>query len=159
MSPAEPPSRSPEPTSPPPLEISETVDPQDVQYLDDRIYEFNAARSGSADAKLLSIILRDEQNVIFAGLYGWTWGHCCEVRMLWVDERRRGGGLGTRLMAAAEAEARARGATQIVLSTHSFQAPEFYARLGFESVGHVDDYPIGHRSIFLRKTLVRGITR
>jgi N-acetylglutamate synthase-like GNAT family acetyltransferase len=153
MSPAGHSADIPEPNSLEPFEINETVDPKDVQFLDDRIYEFNAEQTGISDARLLSIILRDEQNAIFAGLYGWTWGKCCEVRILWVDEHRRRRGLGERLMAAAEAEARARGATQIVLSTHSFQAPEFYARLGFESVGQVDDYPIGHQSIFLRKVL------
>jgi len=135
------------------LEIIDAPDQQDVQFLDDRIYEFNAARTGIADARLLAIILRNDRGEIVAGLYGWTWGRACEVRILWVDERLRGQGLGRRMMAAAEQEARARGATQIVLSTHGFQAPGFYRALGFEAVGHVDDYPVGHQSIYLRKRL------
>lgn len=135
------------------LLIIDDPNPQDVQFLDDRIYEFNAARTGIADARLLAIILRDRHDEIVAGLYGWTWGRACEVRILWVHERLRGQGLGRRMMAGVEAEARARGAAQIVLSTHGFQAPDFYRSLGFEAVGHVDDYPLGHQSIYLRKRL------
>lgn len=133
--------------------ILDSVDPRDVQFLDDAIYEYNASATGIADARVLAIMLRDSGDKIVAGLYGWTWGRCCEVRTLWVSQQLRGDGLGTRLMLAAEREARARGATQIVLSTHSFQAPDFYASLGFEIVGGVDDHPIGHQSIYLRKRL------
>lgn len=133
--------------------IIEDPDPRDVQYLDDRIYELNASRSGIADARLLAIILREGREEIVGGLYGWTWGECCEIKTLWVHQHWRGQGLGTRLMMAAEAEACRRGAAQIVLSTHSFQAPDFYRRLGFEPVGQVEDYPVGHRSIYLRKRL------
>jgi GNAT superfamily N-acetyltransferase len=135
------------------LPIMDTPDQRDVQFLDDRIYEFNAMRTGIADARLLAIMLRDRDDEIVAGLYGWTWGRCCEVKILWVHEQLRGQGLGRRMMAAAETEARARGAAQIVLSTHGFQAPDFYRRLGFEAVGHVEDYPIGHQSIYLHKLL------
>jgi GNAT superfamily N-acetyltransferase len=111
------------------------------------------ARTGLTDGRWLAIILRDGHNAIIAGLYGWTWGRCCEVKTLWVHEQWRGQGLGTRLMRAAEDEARARGAVQMVLSTHSFQAPDFYRRLGFEPVGHIEDYPVGYQNIFLRKWL------
>jgi GNAT superfamily N-acetyltransferase len=133
--------------------IIETPDLHDVQFLDDRIYEYNVERTGIADGRLLAIFLRDSDQTIKAGLYGWTWGRCCEVKILWVAERWRGAGLGTRLMVAAEGEARSRGAVQMVLSTHGFQAPEFYRRLGFEAVAHIDDYPVGHRSIHMRKPL------
>ena len=133
--------------------ILETPDRDDVQVLDDRIYEYNASRTGITDGRLLAIIVRDGDRNIIAGLYGWTWGRCCEVKTLWVHERWRSHGLGTGLMAAAEAEARRRGAAQMVLSTHSFQAPDFYRRLGFEPVGHFEDYPVGYQSIFLRKRL------
>lgn len=142
-----------DPMQPEPLTVLDQLAVQDVAFLDDRIYEFNAARTGITDGRLLVIVLRDANHAIYAGLYGWTWGRTCEIKTLWIDEAWRGKGLGTRLMTAAEAEARARGAAQIVLNTHSFQAPDFYRRFGFEIVGIIEDYPEGYQSIFMRKRL------
>ncbi len=135
------------------ITILSEPDRQDIQFLDDRIYEFNVEQTGIADGQELAIFLRDGRDNIIAGLYGWTWGECCEIRTLWLHKQWRKIGLGTYLMATAEAEARARGAKQIVLSTHSFQAPDFYRRLGFEQVGAIEDYPHGHQDIFMRKKL------
>ncbi len=123
----------------------------DVQALDDGLFEFNASSTGIRDARLMAIFVRDDPARIVAGLYGWTWGGCCEVDKLWVHEDWRRRGIGTRLMQAAEAEARVRGAFQMIVATHSFQAPAFYHRLGFETVGALDDYPRGHQKLFLRK--------
>ena len=55
------------------------------------------------------------------------------------------------LMRTMEKEAKSRGCRQIVLDTHDFQAPAFYHKLGFETVGHVADYPGGHRHLLLVK--------
>ena len=74
------------------LSILDTPDRHDVQFLDDRLYEYNVAGTGIADGRLLAIILRDRHNDIIAGLYGWTWGSCCEVKTLWVHEQWRGQG-------------------------------------------------------------------
>jgi GNAT superfamily N-acetyltransferase len=133
--------------------ILDEPDAQDIQFLDDRIYEFNVEQTGITDGRLLAIFLRDGDDNIIAGLYGWTWGRCCEIKTFWIHKEWRKIGLGTCLMAAAEAEARARGAEHIVLTTHSFQAPDFYRRFGFEQVGYFEDYPSGHREIFMRKKL------
>src|SRR5262245_16725386 len=104
--------------------------PEDVQYLEDRIYEFNSAATGIADGAWLSILVRDDDDRIVGGICGNTWGGCLEIRQLWVDEARRNRGLGSRLLRAAEEEGLRRGCGQVFLATFSFQAPDFYAKRG-----------------------------
>lgn len=70
----------------------------------------------------------------------------------------RGRGLGRRLMRDAEAEARRRGLSGIWLDTWTFQAPGFYARLGFAECGRIRDYPPGHDRIFYVKRFEGGGT-
>ena len=97
--------------------------------------------------------MRDEADRLVAGLYGWTWGGCAFVDLLWVDEPRRRTGLGTRLLASAEEEARSRGCTQVLLSTHGFQAPGFYAARGYHETGRDEGYPTGSYQAHLAKPL------
>lgn len=127
--------------------------PREVQYLEDRIYEFNSSATGISDGEWLAIFVKDERDRIAAGICGNTWGGCLEIRQFWVEEGRRRQGLGTRLLSAAETEARRRGCRQILLMTFSFQAPAFYAKHGFEVVAAVDGHPSGHRNLLMRKRL------
>jgi GNAT superfamily N-acetyltransferase len=137
----------------PELVLETTPAPEDVQYLEDRIYEFNSAATGITDGRWLAILVRDGDRRIVAGICGNSWGGCLEIRQFWVEESRRGQGLGTKLFSAAEKEARRRGCRQILLTTFSFQAPAFYARRGFEVVAVMDDHPYGHKNLLLRKRL------
>jgi len=127
--------------------------PDEVNYLEDRLYEFNSTATDIRDGEWLAIFVRNEEDRIVAGICGNTWGGCLEIRQFWVEEPRRKKGLGTRLVGAAEQEARRRGCGQIFLSTFSFQAPAFYAKLGFEVIAVVDDHPRGHKNLLLRKHL------
>ncbi len=135
------------------LTINTEPTPDEVQYLEDRIYEFNSTATGITDGEWLAIFVRDEEDRIVAGICGNTWGGCLEIRQFWVEEARRKQGLGTRLLGAAEQEARRRGCRQIFLMTFTFQAPAFYAKHGFEVVAEVDDHPRGHKNLLLRKRL------
>ncbi len=135
------------------LEIETNPNREDVQFLDDRLTEFNFETTGIYDGIELAIFFRSETGEIRAGLYGWTWGGTCEIAFLWVHRELRGQGWGSRLLRAAEDEARARGCTQVVLDTHSFQAPAFYQKFGYEIEGMIADYPRGHQKFYLRKRL------
>jgi hypothetical protein len=56
------------------IEMTDEPRPDDVRYLDDRLYEFNAGKTGIDDGRLLGIFARDPAGGIVGGLYGWTWG-------------------------------------------------------------------------------------
>ena len=140
------------------LEIEEPS-AADVEFLEDRLYEFNVGVTGIGGGQTLGIFLRDESETIVAGAAGHTWGGTCELRQVWVAASLRGGGLGRRLMAEAEAEALRRGCRQLVLATFSFQAPEFYRKLGFQVLLELPDYPSGHSHLVLRKLISPGSDR
>jgi GNAT superfamily N-acetyltransferase len=86
------------------VEVEAHPTPADVQFLDDRLYEYNAAQTGVDDGQWLAIFVRDAQQTICAGIKGWTWCGSCYISALWVDERLRGQGVGTQLLQAAEQE-------------------------------------------------------
>jgi ribosomal protein S18 acetylase RimI-like enzyme len=82
-----------------------------------------------------------------------SWGAACELQQLWVDTEWRHRGLGSRLVANVEAEARARGCTLIYLETFTFQAPNFYARLGYEVAATLAGFPDGITKFLMTKRL------
>jgi len=135
------------------IQIEHEPRPEDVRVLEEQIHDFNVARTGIRDGTFVAAFLRDETGAAIGGLFGWTWGATCYIRYLFIPAPLRNQGHGSRLMRAAESEARARGCTQIALETHDFQAPDFYRRLGFEEVGRIEGYPSGHQYLTMVKRL------
>ncbi len=66
-----------------------------------------------------------------------------EVKRLWVAQAARGTGLGTRLMAAIEAQARAAGVSRLVLDTNGVlvEAVAFYRRAGWTAIPRYNANP------------------
>jgi GNAT superfamily N-acetyltransferase len=137
----------------PDLVVEDEPDPEDLALLEARTVEATLLAAGVDDERELAIFVRDPDGLIVAGVSGGTWGGCCELSHLWVDEALRGNGLGGALIGAAEDEARRRGCADVVLLTHDVQAPGFYERLGYETVGVVEGYPRGSAARWFRKRL------
>jgi ribosomal protein S18 acetylase RimI-like enzyme len=135
------------------LIVVEEPDRAVVDQLRDEITEFNFAATGIRDGRELFAAVHDARGALVGGVYGWTWGGTGWIEYLWVREDARHAGLGSRLLDAAADEARRRGCRQLALSTHSFQAPDFYRRHGFEVVGEIADYPATHSSLAMRRRL------
>ena len=136
------------------LVIEDQPEPGDVARLERRLYESNVAATGVKDGRSLAIFVRDDLGGLAAGLDGWTWGGCLFVRTLWVREDLRHAGQGTRLVRAAEVEAVRRGCRKAMLDTDSFQAPDFYRKLGYEVIAEVEGYLPGTTKIQFRKWLL-----
>jgi GNAT superfamily N-acetyltransferase len=118
-----------------------------------RIYEYNAAATGYHDGETFTAVVRSDSGDVDAGTCGYTWGGCCYVAYLWVAAALRGRGLGSALLDAVERHAREKRCRVVFVSTHSFQAPAFYARGGYEPVARIEDHPPGHASFFYAKRL------
>jgi len=135
------------------LQVIDAPEALDVQALEDALYDFNVARTGCDDGRYLAIFLKDESGALYAGLSGHTWGAACEIKLFWIAEAQRGRGLGSHMLAAAEAEARTRGCVMVTLASHSFQAPDFYKARGYVEVARIEGYPRGHANVHLVKML------
>ena len=136
-----------------PIIVSD-VDDGLADTLSERIHEFNVDATGFNDGRMLRAVQRGRDGSLEAGLSGWTWGGSGYIDHLWVRVDLRGAGLGSRLLAAAEAEARARGCAQMIVSSHTFQAPDFYRRRGYIEYARTEDSPRGHADVHLVKNLL-----
>ena len=79
------------------------------------------------------------------------------VKILWVEDRQRNSGIGRSLMEAAEAKARSLQCHSVWLDTSSPKAKQFYAKLGYEVFGQLDNSeghtPPNHNRWFMKKAL------
>jgi len=129
--------------------------PNEIEaFLTKKNYEFSSNTTGLFDGEEFAATIRDFYGRIIAGISGHTWGGCCRISQLWVHDSARQQGVGKSLVLAVEAHARSKNCTQILLSSHSFQAPNFYRRLGYVEQARIPNYPRGHSDIHFTKCLV-----
>jgi ribosomal protein S18 acetylase RimI-like enzyme len=99
------------------------------------------------------LTVRSARGAIIGGLILQSYWKESYVELLWLSDRARHLGYGSRLMAEAERRARRRGSVLMHLNTYSFQAPGFYEKLGFRRVGGMSGSPAGESRHFYVKRL------
>jgi len=131
--------------------LNERPNEKDVQMLRQHLRDFNMTRANSHEGYGIAIFLRDDKDQMVAGISGWLWGECLEIDYLWVQESIRAQGIGKRLVLALEEAAVIRGCRQITLETFSFQAPEFYQKLGYSVFGVIEGFGNRYRKFYMQK--------
>jgi GNAT superfamily N-acetyltransferase len=131
----------------------EDAPPEDVRAVHDGLEVYNQHFAPPSNYKPLTVMLRGTDGAVAGALLGGTYWGWLHVDILWLHERARRQGLGARMLALAEGEARRRGCQHVFLDTMSFQALPFYLKQGYAVWGKLDDFPVGHARHFLKKAL------
>ena len=132
--------------------IEENASAEDVKAIIDGLNAYNSAYVQN-DNRDLKIFLRYGDGRVAGGLLGNTVFGWLHVAMLWLDDEARRRGLGSQLLTMAEDEARSRGCKYVFLNTFSYQARPVYEKLGYECFATHEDFPVGHESYSMKKTL------
>ena len=119
--------------------VTEERGDDDFKAVQKGLGDFNAAAGLEGAAVPFNVYLHEDGQIV-GGLCGETAEDRLWVGQVWVEERRRGEGLGKAIMDEAERQARERGCTRVFLDTFEVQAPGFYTKLGFEIVS--DEYEV-----------------
>jgi ribosomal protein S18 acetylase RimI-like enzyme len=138
------------------IKINDIVDKESYDEIVNLLLEYNLSKTEKLEEEInkpIEIIVRNEKNKIIGGLYGRSiWG-TLEIKTFVVRPENRTLGIGKKLILEAEKEAKRRKCRFISLDTFSFQAPEFYEKLGFEKIGIETDFPKGYEKYYYRKKI------
>ena len=137
----------------PELVVEDSPAAADVALLEERVAAAAMAAAGVGEEQEFGIFARGDDGRVLAGISAIVWGGYCELQAMWVEESLRNRGLAFALMSGAETEARRRGCTQVVFHAYDLLARGLYERLGYETVGIIENCPVGSAARWYRKVL------
>ncbi|MBW3528809.1 GNAT family N-acetyltransferase [Shewanella sp. NKUCC05_KAH] len=118
-----------------------------------KIVEFNQVQWQGLSRKNLGLKLQDSEGKLLAGISGKTFGNWLLIDYLWVNDSLRHQSIGTRLLLAAESQAKERGCQFALLDTLDFQAKPFYERHDYRVQWIQQAYPETGSKFFMVKVL------
>jgi ribosomal protein S18 acetylase RimI-like enzyme len=126
----------------------------DAKIIGVGLDEANTEAAPVEKTRPLSVTCRqNDRRELIGGAIGRTWGRCSELQQLWVAAAHRRNGIGRRLVRCFEAAASERGCELVYLDTFSFQAPDFYRKLGYEVAFEIEGFPEAIRKYFMVRRL------
>lgn len=133
------------------IEFSADAREEDRQVLSHGLDDFNRQFLGTPRTSCFGFIRHN--GVLVGGLRAESYGDGFYIKHLWLDEAHRGQGWGKVLMEKAETEATDRKCRTLWVDTMSYQAPEFYQKLGYRETARVEGYREAYDRIFYKKDI------
>ena len=135
------------------IEPRHDISPNEIDAIEDRLYDHNSYATGRHDGQSLAFVMRNEVGQMIGVAAGYTWSGTSELKQMWIDEAYRGRGYARALLNAFVAEACSRGVHRIWVASYDFQAPGLYEKAGFKRMAEFEGWPEGHINVVLCKTL------
>lgn len=126
---------------------------RDIGEIHEMLKEYNLVHREASENVPIGVFLEDDNRKL-AGLTGESFGNWLCIRFLFVSEQLRGKGIGSKLLEAAEREAKQRGCKYAFVDTFSFQAPAFYKKHGYQEVFTLEEYPYTGKRHYYTKNLI-----
>jgi GNAT superfamily N-acetyltransferase len=134
------------------IEVTDVRNERDDAFVASQLSAYNALFA-ERNFKPLRVFVRESDGSVIGGLLADTYWQYLEVHKLWVSEVHPSAGNGSRLLVAAENEARRRGCKHAFLDTFSFQALGFYLKHGYSEFGRLEAFSGKHERYYLHKRL------
>jgi GNAT superfamily N-acetyltransferase len=129
---------------------SQDLAPSDAALISAGVTAHGRALAAGGNAEDISCGLH-EDGCLVAGALGRTEFRRLFINYLWVDQDRRGQGLGGEVLRQLEAQALKRGCVDALIETLSDRNAELFERLGYAMMAHVHDYVPGFTRYILIK--------
>ena len=125
----------------------------DIDDIKSMLEAYNAAHGAAADKTPVGIYYENDRGRKLAGITGNIFGNWLFIDFLFVDESLRGQGIGKKLIAYIEENAKENGCKYSFVSTNGFQAPGFYPKLGYINVFSLEEFPRDGKRFYFTKKL------
>ncbi|MGA9333571.1 MAG: GNAT family N-acetyltransferase [Rudaea sp.] len=139
------------------IEVTTTPAADDLECISQGIQAYNRLTVPGipevSEDLVFAVFARNANGEVVGGIRAKAfWGYLC-IELLWLAELARGNGTGKHLLQRAETFAAEHGYQYARVETTSFQARPFYEKLGYRVFGTLEDFPPGHTTFYLRKSL------
>jgi GNAT superfamily N-acetyltransferase len=134
-------------------DITDDPAPADAAVVDAGLDAFNRRACDFTTIRRLACFARLPGGDVIGGAVGRYWSQACELQQIWVHDDHRRRTIGKRLLRDFEEAARRRGCRLVYLDTFSFQAPDFYRKLGYGVACELTGFPDGASKFIMTRAL------
>jgi GNAT superfamily N-acetyltransferase len=135
------------------FEVLENPEQALIDFLSERIAEFNWANWEVSKRTPLAIQVKSDSGEVVAGAAARSFGDWLLLDTLWVSETLRGQNVGSKILKKVEEAAISRGCIKCLLDTLDFQAMPFYEKHGYKVEWVQEGYPKTGCKYFMVKQL------
>ncbi|MFH1329384.1 MAG: GNAT family N-acetyltransferase [Actinomycetota bacterium] len=146
-------------TTPPRCSISDDLTKDELSSIEERLDAHNQTQTGGRfhdPGVEFNVTVEGHNGEVVGGINASTKLGVMFLEVLWVADAYRERGLGERMLLEAERIGREAGCGASQTWTFSFQAPGFYQKLGYQTIGVFAGYPDGITEHVLVKQFLAG---